>query len=343
MVESLEIDPFDSNHWLYVTGESIFGGHDLLKWPYVHVSSLTDGIEEESVQALICPAGGAPLLSAVGDDGGFRHSSLTTSPHDTFENPQYATTPDIDYAGLKPLNIVRIGNDGTTTNNQMALSTDGGASWNPASVSSTSIYGGHVAYSADASSIVWVTASEGNLHFANGIQSPITGLPTGVRIAADKANAHYFYAGDSSSFYVSSDGGTTFSITANIPNNGANSIKVHPAVAGDVWFSTTNGLYHSTNFGKTFTKIASVTEAYAIAIGKGTGNTPNLFGFVTTTSGKGGAPLSLSRDLGKTWTQISDTAHGFGSSSANCLAASWDVVGEVFVGTNGRGIFYGRG
>ena len=30
MMESLVIDPFDSNHWLYGTGATIYGGHDLL-------------------------------------------------------------------------------------------------------------------------------------------------------------------------------------------------------------------------------------------------------------------------------------------------------------------------
>ena len=31
MMEALAIDPFDSNHWLYGTGATIYGGHDLLK------------------------------------------------------------------------------------------------------------------------------------------------------------------------------------------------------------------------------------------------------------------------------------------------------------------------
>lgn len=28
---ALSIDPFDSNHWLYGTGATLYGGHDLLK------------------------------------------------------------------------------------------------------------------------------------------------------------------------------------------------------------------------------------------------------------------------------------------------------------------------
>lgn len=73
MMESLVIDPFDSNHWLYGTGETIYGGHDLLKWDTsrnVTLKSLADGIEETSVQGLISPPVGPPLLSSIGDVGG---------------------------------------------------------------------------------------------------------------------------------------------------------------------------------------------------------------------------------------------------------------------------------
>lgn len=41
---------------------------------------------------------------------GFVHTSLTTAPSTEFETPNWATTPDIDYAGNEPTNIVRIGN-----------------------------------------------------------------------------------------------------------------------------------------------------------------------------------------------------------------------------------------
>lgn len=72
-MEALVIDPFDSNHWLYGTGETVYGGHDLLSWDTTHnvtLKSLAYGIEEDSVQGLISPPSGAHLLSAVGDNGG---------------------------------------------------------------------------------------------------------------------------------------------------------------------------------------------------------------------------------------------------------------------------------
>ena len=77
MMEGLSIDPFDSNHWLYGTGETIYGGHDLLNWDAgasrnVTLKSLADGVEETSVQGLISPPTGAHLISAIGDVDGER-------------------------------------------------------------------------------------------------------------------------------------------------------------------------------------------------------------------------------------------------------------------------------
>ena len=77
MVESLSIDPFDSNHWLYGTGATIYGGHDLLKWDTaartVTLKSLASGIEETAVQALLSPPTGPPLVSALLDLAGMSY------------------------------------------------------------------------------------------------------------------------------------------------------------------------------------------------------------------------------------------------------------------------------
>lgn len=74
MMEALVIDPFDSNHWLYGTGATVNGGHDLLSWDSIHnvtIKSLAAGIEETAALGLISPpAGTAHLLSVVGDIGG---------------------------------------------------------------------------------------------------------------------------------------------------------------------------------------------------------------------------------------------------------------------------------
>lgn len=101
MIESLEIDPFDSDHWLYGTGLTILGGHDLTKWDTTHnitIQSLANGIEEFSVQKVVSVPSGSELLVAVGDDDGFTFASasdLKTSPATTWETPFWSTSTDV--------------------------------------------------------------------------------------------------------------------------------------------------------------------------------------------------------------------------------------------------------
>jgi xyloglucan-specific exo-beta-1,4-glucanase len=101
MIEALEIDPLDSDHWLYGTGLTLYGGHDLTNWDTVHnvsIASLADGIEEMSVQALASAPGGTELLAAVGDDNGFTFNSktdLTSSPKTNWMTPEWTTSTDV--------------------------------------------------------------------------------------------------------------------------------------------------------------------------------------------------------------------------------------------------------
>src|SRR5215469_9889975 len=77
MVSGLAIDPFNSDHMLYGTGATIYGTNDLTNWDKgttFHISVAAAGLEEMAVDDLISPPTGPPLVSAVGDDGGFIHS-----------------------------------------------------------------------------------------------------------------------------------------------------------------------------------------------------------------------------------------------------------------------------
>jgi xyloglucan-specific exo-beta-1,4-glucanase len=81
-------------------------------------------VEETAIQSLISPPSGPNLLSGVYDIGGFKHDDLTKAPSTGFVNPTWASTVDVDFAGNKPTNIVRIGNGDSTTGKQVAISTD---------------------------------------------------------------------------------------------------------------------------------------------------------------------------------------------------------------------------
>lgn len=124
---------------LYGTGATIFGGRNLQNWDTVHnvtLKIMANGIEETAALSLLTPPGGPPLLSAVGDIGGFYHKSLDTAPAQAFHNPTYGTTRDIDYAGNKPANIVRSGESDTAI--KVALSSDFGVTWSADYGASTS-------------------------------------------------------------------------------------------------------------------------------------------------------------------------------------------------------------
>ncbi|KAF7306680.1 Carbohydrate-binding module family 1 protein [Mycena indigotica] len=346
MMESLQIDPFDGNHWLYGTGETIYGGRDLKTWDTKHnvsISSLADGIEETSVQALISPPSGPPLISALGDIQGFVHNSLTTPPplSGVWSNPQWSTTADLDYAGNAPSTIVRIGTGDSSQGKQVAISNDGGATWAQDYGAADNVQGGKVAISANGDTVLWRTAGQGVLvsQYTNAFAA-VSSLPAAAVIASDKRNNSVFYAAYASSFYLSTDGGKTFAVKATLgSSNNMQKIAVHPSVTGDVWVTSDNGLFHSTNMGSTFTKISGPTAAWQMALGapKTAGGYPALF----VAANIGGIGYFRSDDQGTNWIQINDAAHGFGSVSSNPIAADLKTYGRVYIGTNGRGIFYG--
>lgn len=350
MIEALEIDPFDSNHWLYGTGLTLFGGHDLTNWDSrtnVTIQVLADGIEETSVQELQSAPSGTELLVAVGDDDGFTFQSadsINTSPSTYWQTPTWSTSSSVDYAGNKPANVVRIGNDGSGSVQQIGVSTDGGVTWSIdyAAAASGGPYGGQVAYSADADTVIWSSSAGGVLR--SQYQSSFTAvssLPSGAVIATDKRSNTYVYGASAGAFYVSKDTGATFAKAGALgAATSVRDIAAHPTTAGEVWVSTDVGIFRSTDYGATFTQATSaITGVQQIALGLGSGTNWVVYAFGT---GSAGNKLYASSDLGATWTDIQGS-QGFGSISSCKLAGSGNKAGQVYVGTNGRGAFYASG
>jgi len=344
MMEALAIDPFDSSHLLYGTGETIYGSHDLTNWDTEHMitlSSLADGIEETSVQGLVAPPTGPLLLSVVGDVEGFVHTSLTTPPTQEFQTPKWSTGADIDYAGNNPTDFVRIGSDSGSTLQQVAVSTDSGNSWNIDFGAALNVTGGKVAYSASATTVLWSSSTNGVLvsQFTNAFVA-VPSLPSGSIIASDKRNDAVFYAASGNNFYLSTDTGHTFKVVSTLDSSTAPvKIVVHPNISADVWVSTDKGLFHSTNNGTTFSAISGVTEAWAISLGAPAtaGGYPSLYAAATIS---GTTSYFRSDNEGTSWNQIMTQAF-YGSISSNPIAADQRVYGRVFLGSNGRGILFG--
>jgi xyloglucan-specific exo-beta-1,4-glucanase len=111
-------------------------------------------------------------------------------------------------------------------------------------------------------------------------------------------------------------------------------------VSGELWVSTNAGLFRSTDAGETFTHVGagSISSTEHIAFGKGEGEGWNVYAFGI---GSSGAKLYATADNGATWVDVQGT-QGFGSMGANRVAGSGNVAGQVYVGTNGRGVMYAK-
>ncbi|KAF4993454.1 hypothetical protein FGRMN_6460 [Fusarium graminum] len=344
MVESIAIDPNDSNHWLYGTGLTVYGGHDLTKWDSTHsiiIESLADGIEETAVLDVKSAPGGSELFAAVGDVSGFTFASksvLNKSPQSAWDTPMFTTSVGVDFAGKKVGNVVRIGNSDSLP--QLAISTDGGKSWKIHDNAKSGQKGGSVAYSADGDVILWSSDSGVVRSEKEATFSTVSGLSTGSVVASDKQDNDYFYAASGSSFFVSNDTASSFT-KADSPGSATKirDIAAHPTKAGEVWVSTDVGVFRSTDFGSSFTRAGSLGTAEQVALGRGSGSNWNVYAFG---AGSAGRKLYGSSDLGKTWVDIQGTI-GFGPIDNCKLAGSGNEAGLVYVGTNGRGVFWGQG
>ncbi|RLL96979.1 hypothetical protein CFD26_106566 [Aspergillus turcosus] len=323
MIEALEIDPFDSNHWLYGTGMTVMGGHDLTKWDTIHnvsIQTMGAGIEEMAVQDIVSVPGGTELLLAVGDDSGFTYlttSDLGTAPQTNWVNPRFTTSTGVDYAGLA-----------------IALSSDGGKTWrNDTGVGETT-YGGNVAYSASGDTIVWSSNNQGVVRSQNGGSlAKITALPWFSLIASDKRDNNYFYACYNETIYISSDNGQNFAWGANVGGR-INAVIVHPTIAGQVILGTNAGIYKSTNFGSSWQVLTSaVTNVTQITFGLGSGSTWYLYAFG---AGYNGNRLYGSANNGTTWTDIQGTYQ----LQSGPLVGSGNVAGQVYIAAPSGGVIY---
>ncbi|MGX9885010.1 cellulose binding domain-containing protein [Streptomyces sp. NPDC002276] len=350
MMESLEIDPFNSNRMMYGTGATLYGTENLTNWDsggQFTVRPMVQGLEETAVNDLAAPpSGGAQLLSALGDIGGFRHTDLSKVPSMMFTSPNFTTTTSLDFAEANPNTVVRVGN--LDSGPHIAFSTDNGANWfagtDPSGVSG----GGTVAAAADGSRFVWSPAGAG-VQYTVGFGSSwsaSSGIPAGALVESDRVDAKTFYGFKSGKFYVSSDGGATFTASSagGLPSGDSVRFKALPGTKGDVWLAGgasdgAYGLWHSTDGGATFAKLANVGQADTIGFGKAA--TGASYQTLYTSARIGGVRgIFRSTDKGVSWTRINDDAHQWGWTGA-AITGDPRVYGRVYVSTNGRGVVYG--
>ena len=233
---------------------------------------------------------------------------------------------------------------------QLAISSDGGESWSPhpgAPDPSANVYGGKIAMSANGDAILWSQANnlQGVQFSKNGAPfSQAQGVPSGAVIASDKLNNSVFYAGSTTNaaFYISTDGGETFMQASFLGSaNGIREIASSPFKAGEIYVSTSHGVWFSSDYGRSFAGLPEATEAWGVSIGapKDSNSRPALYAAAKV---DGVNSLYRTEDLGQTWNKLPSPQKGLSSASAMVLAADPNVYSQVFVGTNGRGVWVGH-
>ena len=371
----IEIDPTNSDHAVFTTGYGGWETFDLTaadSGKPTHWSALATGIEETVALQLDSPglngsAGGAHLITAIGDYGGFVHWDLDKpAAEGSSAPPRMGNTTGVVSAALKPEVVVRVGDSAQHKAGEgIGYSLDGGKTWKPATSAPTATSrAGSIAVGADGS--VWVWSPEREAASVSRDQgatwTAVQGLPMGVRVVADAVDAKLFYGVSvkDQTLYRSVDGAASFmaghlTMTSGGPDGGAGGsagrgdnrggqdrIYATPGRPGDIWLAAFDGLCHAKMGGKQegagFLRMAGVEEIHAFGFGKAApGRSYPAMYLVGTVQGQRGIFRSI--DEARTWVRINDDQHQWGLVLQ--IAGDPRIFGRVYVGTHGRGVFYG--
>ncbi len=366
-INHLWVNPWNPDQVLYGDGQTIWASSDISKADGVpttpgtivdgnatHWSINALGVEETSVLALVSPPSGpAHLISGVGDIGGFAHTDLNHSPASGMsKNPIFGNTSGIDFAQSSPLNIARVGSNGSQQSTGSAFgasSSDGGLTWTPFPTNPPGVVNGSgtVAFAADASTIYWQPGDGGSQaavsHDRGASWTTIPGAPAQtnaqIEVFADRMDPSvaYLYDPATGKVFRSDDHGQTLSEASTLSTNGK--VSLSPAAKGDLWFASNGPLERSNDGGRTWNEVGDVANAYSVGFGAAKPGSKYpavyLFGQVGQTTG-----FYRSTNVGKSFVRINDDQHQYGN--AYIVEGDSRVYGRIYIGTNGRGIILGE-
>jgi xyloglucan-specific exo-beta-1,4-glucanase len=333
---SIEFDPFDPNTLMVVSGNGVFKSSDIHAarpvWKFDDV-----GLEESVPLNLISIPGG-PVMSAIGDYDGFRHTDVTH--YAPIHTPTMGTTWGLDYATQHPELVVRAGS-------AMYLSRDMGVSWKK----TAGMQGkqGQVALSADGKVIVHCPEKMTACYRSEdqgATWSEVKGLRTQRgRAVADPLNARKFYALADDRLLVSQDGGASFAPGAGVlaSARGSTAVRAAPGREGDVWIALYDGgLARTTDSGASFVKLPRIRYAAAVGFGKAApgADYPSVYIWGEIDGVRG---VYRSVDSGASWLRINDDQHQYGGpGDAQFVIGDMNTFGVVYMSTAGRGIVFGK-
>jgi uncharacterized protein YjdB len=332
---SIEFDPFNTKRVFVISGNGIFRTDDIDANPNIWMFDVK-GIEESVPMDMVSLEGG-PVLSAIGDYDGFRHTDRTKYPKRY--SPSMGTTLGIAFAAQNPKVVVRTGE-------KLYYSEDTAKTWTLGNINGKQ---GYCAVSADGKIILHSpTETITNISYRSTDKgktwTTVTGLTTqGTRIVADPVNSKVFYSLNTGSgkMMVSIDGGVSFFGAGQAGSGGSKHIRTVPGYEGHIWVALYNGgLKRSVDYGASFTKLANLTSCSAVGFGKAApgASYPTIFvlGVVQGIEG-----LYFSTDEGVTWNRINDDAHQWGGAgNGQFVCGDMNETGIVYMSTAGRGIVW---
>ncbi len=361
----IEIDPLNSDHAVFTTGYGGWETFDLTdadRGKPTHWRIVAKGIEETVALELDSASEGAHLVSAIGDYGGFVHWDLDQpAAEGASAPPRMGNTTGVESAALNPNVIVRVGVSAAhKPAESIGYSLDAGKTWNACAASPMAgSRAGTVAVSADGKTWVWSPDREGAFVTRDrcATWTAVQGLPERMRVIADPVDPVRFYADSVADgvFYSSTDGGATFvarkdMIRGPLPaslagqrgdaRGGQDRLYATPGRSGDLWLAAFDGLYHGSlnSGGGTSFRMPDVNEVHAFGFGKAApGKSYPAIYLVGTIGGQAG--IFRSDDEAKSWVRINDDQHQWGLVLQ--VAGDPRIYGRVYVGTHGRGVFYG--
>ncbi len=312
--------------------------------------------------------GGAHLIATTADMVGWRIADRTVTPTSTIADFDYVAFGGFtDYCQNQPQYSCYVGIDQTNVNAKYSgVTSDNGATWQSLP-NQTPGNAGVIAMSADDPlNMVWApccwappvyTLDGGNTWtacqgIAAGWQHGGSFWWNSRNLIADRANGNKFYYIDQNELFYSNDRGATWTkgydqfsswhVNINLTSN--------PWQEGELWATFArsadtigtqhHGLYHSTNGGLHFTELTGIQWASFVALGKGNSNSTPFLYVHGRRAGTNFDAIYKSEDRGQTWIQLSNPAQNQ-FANINVMEADQQTKDLVYIGTGGRGIFWG--
>ena len=360
----LAVNPFKPEQVWLTDWYGVWKTNDINQEPRQFWINDIRGIEEMVAFTAICPSKGARLLTGNADNDGARWADSILEYPDSISNGIWAQdTNGLDWCEQDPNLIVRASGNREWGGGKWGYSVDNGVSWRefpsfPQDSNGLTKLSGIIAVSSgrDANGTASIVAVPMNsaVYYSKDMGTTwleSVGLPSNMitsvwswkyNLCSDRNNKDIFYCYEGGNFYVSTDGGASFINTvSDLPSDGTPNIESAPGMNGVVWVSLNgSGLYGTNDFGQTFSKIEGVEYARLFSFGKNAPgkNNPTAYVYGNVNGVEG---IFRSVDMGKTWVRINTDEHKVGN-EPNCMRADRQTFGMVYIGTNGRGYYYGK-